>query len=316
MKHKNTKTSIYWKHFISILFSGILFITTNLSMAQGANGGLTINNCYQFLNVDDPTEDFNVLKGQKLWFNYAENYWPKALSIKTVDVNNVEKVWSVEDYNGSGLKGDYPYWFHPYTTDEGLDVVPLKRYSGSAEGYIKNRYAFSVGEDVKTIELKIWGFPENGEEHLLEHKVTMDVLSIEEAFSFTNPLNESCFTFENFHVNLSSVLDGFCGDAIGYLWQVPPLANPNNQIDPIKLEFKEPISLSTLDGYCESCINATASSSLPEPVPCGCSNFSIDINIKPCQSTEPRPIECPDLNFSLPIDICCDCDVRNWNDND
>jgi hypothetical protein len=105
--------------------------------------------------------------------------------------------------------------------------------------------------------------PENGEEHLLEHKVTMDVLSIEEAFSFTNPLNESCFTFDNFHVNLDDMLDGFCGIATGYLWQVPPLANPNNQIDPIQLDFKYQTSLSTIDGYCENCIHATVSSSFP-----------------------------------------------------
>jgi hypothetical protein len=63
----------------------------------------------------------------------------KALSIKTVDVNDVEKVWSVEDYNGSGLKGDYHIGFILILQTK-VRCGPIEEVFRISWGYIKNRF--------------------------------------------------------------------------------------------------------------------------------------------------------------------------------
>ena len=53
--------------------------------------------------------------------------------------------------------------------------------------------------------------------------------------------------------------------------------------------------------------HCTSPPHLPEPVPCRCINFDLDIILDPCGGNH---ILCPPIHLKKEVEICCSCDVR------
>ena len=303
--HDQTKPFVSLTGIKTSLFL-ILSLCHNFSLGQNEVSTYSLQNCYQLL-LGQENDEYNVLSGLDLWFNFNENSWPDYVQFITEDFHGNINHFDVQDYVDAGLLKD-PFGIG-YSPD-GYDniVVGLKALTEGGV-FAKNIYTFRFKSDVKKATIRVFNETDNPVTLDLDRELTLNFMNLSEAFLLKPGNDESCLTFENFNVNLENSLDGFCGKTKASLWQVPPIKNAQNQIDPIKVELGINQEIEIENDWCNNCMDATANPSEPDPVPCGCTNFMMNITITPCQG-HTMPDNCPSLEFQLPVTVCCVCDVR------
>jgi len=122
---------------------------------------------------------------------------------------------------------------------------------------------------------------------------------------------KSCLTFDDYAFDLNFLnLDGMC--VIPTYKLTSKSQYPGYLGLPLNWE-SIPFSSSTWPNIPANCANepngpeCTANGNEPEPVPCKCINFDLEIKLDACNGDY---IECPTIVINRDIKICCSCDVR------
>jgi hypothetical protein len=149
----------------------------------------------------------------------------------------------------------------------------------------------------------------------------------EDIFEFAPPIQDSCFTFDNFKMRFNPKINGLCKEPIIHL--IYPTGIGVNTIDSIRIFEYQYVPPPAIGGpsyfvqtypqnYCQDILTSTLPypQNYPNRIPAGCMTFNIRIRLRPCDIpfnvTYPN---CPDLIINKPIEICCSCDIRTPNPN-
>lgn len=172
-----------------------------------------------------------------------------------------------------------------------------------------NNGEISFPPDVKRIEFRVASFEGSSQRYSLGLTTTLDILETHEAFQLVNAGDE-CFTFDDFRPNVLTNLDGFCGN---YTAQIQ--SNQNS----VSSDYDLDIALGTLNDLsssenCDSlCSIVIADYTVSDPVPCGCKIVKIKVTLEPCWL--PGKELCLDIIMTMGAMTCCECDVREVNNN-
>lgn len=220
--------------------------------------------------------------------------------------------WHFElwDWEGAGLVVDFDAMgllrngHHMY-----LDMVSAKYYDN--EVYHYNTNLFYLGDSVKS--LTITPVAISGGVYSYGARIHIDLKTPQEAFTFES-IDDNCFTFDDFSVVYSTILDNLCHPPDARLKSVPP-SLPGWQLYNEAVDWGSSRTIPTPENFCpDECTGATAPYTTPDPVPCGCIPFELEITLYPCdempQVEPPQAFACPPLTFTVPLEICCECDVR------
>ena len=252
--------------------------------------------------MDGPSEIFNMLESSKYKFVYPSvGSGVDYFRIQTFDQDGYELSY---DYSGL-VTSEFPLATH---SRGGFDVVTASTVVGGNQ--IFNQEEFSFDTDVKSVLITPYHWTGSAPNQTLDptnYSATLNIKTGAEAFGF-EPTNSTCYTFDNFATTYSNILDGFCGEVSGEVSIVPPVPPGWSSVFSQTFNIEGNTDISTPVDYCiTTCGNATAHYYEPDPVPCGCIDFNLDITILPCDAMSEV---CPNYNFSIAIEICCTCDVR------
>lgn len=171
-----------------------------------------------------------------------------------------------------------------------------------------NTNMITLPSNVKSFEIIILN-PGSDYDFVIETKSTVNILTLEDAFTLTNSNGQDCQTFDNFNMSYVNNLDGFCGSVKGKLRRLPSdITDPADPLNELGFVFS---NQSDLSPWAEHCLGPDQDIIIEprpnEPVPWGCQTFVMELIIEPCWV---RPVECEDLIISEEIEICCTCDAR------
>lgn len=291
------KKLFYFKVLAVLCFS----LSSKLIFAQGVNGFIAVHSCYQTVVFDGPAKSFNMLESTKYKFSYPATSTVDYFRIQTYDANGFELTY---DYNGL-VTTDFPLAIH---STGGFTVVTASTVVGGSQ--IFNQELFSFDSDVKSVLITPYHWTGTAPNETLDpsnYTATFNLKTGAEAFSF-EPTGNSCYTFDNFATSYSNILDGFCGTLSAQVSIVPPVPAGWSPVFSQTIDLNGTTDITTPTNYClDECGNMTAPYYLPDPVPCECIDFKLDITVSPCTDMQS---DCPDLDFSIDIEICCSCDVR------
>jgi hypothetical protein len=295
-KQQTANSKLYLILVFLLCFGGLI--------AQNGNQSLKLTNCFQTVDLDGGTK--NIIPFVDYQFLQTGASFYDLVSIEAFDINGIQTT-----FNYDGLtEPPFQLWLNvPISTPPDPAIV----HKDAVELYINgqnNTGKFSFGNDVDYIVITPLNVDESGNV-FSTIPTTLQFTTLLEAITFES--EQSCFTFDNFKLNLDNILDGFCGDYHFDLkkhWS--DIADPN---DPANVHEDLNIGVETdlinFDDHCAECLGMSAEppSVNPDPVPCGCRTFEIDLTIEPCPAYLPE--DCDDLHIFTQIDICCECDIRS-----
>ncbi|MFT5725453.1 MAG: hypothetical protein ACI9JN_002578 [Bacteroidia bacterium] len=284
-------------------------------MAQGpTSSGYALESCYHLLSPSAANPSLNVLNLGDFEFKYSSNAGaqPDHIRIKMYDQLGEFMGYN---YHSIGIADDmFPVIAHP---DHGI-VVAANAFDVGSGLWVLNRNTFRFPEEVTRVEITTFHWTGDAGSKTLDpsnRKLTLNLLNGEQAFTL-EPTNGSCFTFDNFHMKYSHILDGFCGylsDPVLTLAPPPPNGSGWNDQFTQDIDFNRSIQISQPQwqggaSWCDDeCQNATSPYYITQPVTCGCVDFTVKLVLSPCPTSSEN---CPPLNLELPLKICCDCDIR------
>ncbi len=274
-----------------------------------------IESCYQKIDiasaVGNPKKVLN-LNGQTT-FKFGQTGNPSS------GVNLITDKIRIQVLDANGIVGDLFNLGGGHSLSDGIfnwvwigDSIPLIEIKKNIEGadYIVNPNVFTFGNITGTI---ITTYDQN---NTIRESINLEfVNNLEDAFAFSPGNSASCYTFDPFKMEFSTVLDNLC-EGVDVKLNIPfgspasSFFSPNYSVSFNDLfgrysYFKTTNLTRTMNNgnWCEQC-NNIAAEWVPEPVPCGCVDFDLHITLKSCK-------DCPDLDLILSIPICCSCDIRS-----
>ncbi len=312
MNFLNSKNTLRLASFI------VLLSISSFTFGQGTNGptspGYTLESCYHLLSPSNTGKTLNVLNTGTFHFNYTNNAGarPDHIRIKMYDAMHGFLGYN---YQSIGIADNvFPAFYHPYFGE--LITV-------TANDEVNNNLTFNTNPinfppEAALVEITTYHWTGDAGSQTLDennYKMTLNLLDVNDAFTL-NSGDKDCFTFDDFLVDISHSLDGFCGNIINTeIESKPPFPDGSGWDDtynePIVLGVSTSLSQPVNDEgktWCEQDVNTqTADWNLPDPVPSGCLEFNFKFKITPCNAADAN---CPDIELAIPITICCSCDVR------
>lgn len=312
MKYLNSKIKLKSVGFI------VLLALSTLTYAQSPNGptsiGYSLESCYHLLTPSNTNNTLNVLNVGAFNFKFSNNAGarPDHIRIKMFDDNGN---FIGYNYHEIGLADDvFTVTQHPdhgvLVSVVGFDVVNAK--------WVINQNKMLFPENATTVEITAYHWTGDAGNQTLDpnnFKLRFNLFKAEDAFTL-EPWEDDCFTFDNFNMRYTHILDGFCGslsNPIITLIPPPPSGSGWNE------DFTQQVFFNTLTNinqphwqggvsWCDdACMDATAPHYITNPVTCGCVDFEVKVMLEPCPT---GPADCPPVEIVLPLKICCDCDVR------
>jgi hypothetical protein len=312
-KPKNIKT--FTTNFKAAFFTVLFGSTITTAFSQGTtSSGYSIESCYQIILPSNANPTLNVLRAGTFGFKYTNNAGarPDQIRIKMYDQMGGFLGY---DYHGIGIADDlFTVSLHP---DHGV-LVAVEGWDEWAGKWVVNRNSMIFPDDVATVEISTFHWTgDQGNQTLDEstRKLRFNLISLEDAFTLESQ-DGSCFTFDNFNVSISNMLDGFCGTLINPILSIappPPIGSGWSSTFTKSIPFHTPLAIdlpTNSNGltWCEEkCTDVTAPAHSTYPVPCGCVDFFVDLKLAPCPTSD---ADCPIIDLRIPISVCCDCDVR------
>lgn len=191
---------------------------------------------------------------------------------------------------------------------DSVPLIEIKKDIGLPD-YVVNTNSFTFGDTESATITTYSGMTINETVHI------SFINDLSSAFQTTPANSASCYKFNPFSMDFSTLLDDLCEgvDIELSLPQNSPAASyfppnysytDNGIFGPFSVEKTINISDNIPFGnWChDACYNIGAPPG-PEPVPCGCVDFNLKITLKSCKN-------CPDLDVNTTIPICCSCDIR------
>lgn len=296
----------------------VLLVTSTASFGQGTTGttssGYNIQSCYHVLNPSNSNPTLNVLNTGGFKFNYSNNAGARPDYVKIVTYDK-SGVFMGFNYHSMGIAdGTFHIAQHPVHGD----LVAVMGYDVYEDLWVKNNNTFTFPEGAESVEITTYHWTGNvGQETLDEssYKLTFNLIDPSQAFSL-DPTEQGCFTFDNFTIGYSHILDGFCGYLSNPKLSIappPPTGSGWNANFTQQLFFNTQTTINQPHwqggtSWCDdACTGVTAPHYISDPVPCGCVDFDVTVELTPCPTAD---ADCPIVEIKLPISICCDCDVR------
>jgi hypothetical protein len=298
--------------FIFTLFCGNSF-------GQGPNppgGSYWIENCYQEGEINTLiTREF------KMWTetNYIEII-PRDHSGNILPLFNAI-TWSLVDYdtiqqNGYGFFSDLPFATYIEETESWVySSIEAFLTFNTENGDFSDWFSFS--EEVKTVTINLLNW--NGILGAYTgNPIEINFEDPEDLINVTIP--EECQTLDDFVFFATHNIEGLCEPLVYNMIlpnHIPNSSSTNNKkIFPFSgSPFQESNSLEYYEDYCyNECFDPHLPeyplSLNPNPIPCGCITFDLEITIKPCSHMPSPPCEDKILETTYPFTLCCSCDLR------
>jgi hypothetical protein len=119
---------------------------------------------------------------------------------------------------------------------------------------------------------------------------------------------DDCNRYNNFSLSAPISLPGFCGGIEFSIKRKPENITDPNAVNEVLLSGFSNLDLLALAPDCEDCYPLSAPHYYPNPVPCGCEEYNLEVTLTPC----PTQL-CPPLLGILNenVTICCSCDIRS-----
>ncbi len=303
----------------STLLLSLFFTAAALSGQTGDGGGhgspspyVYIKTCFQVLNITEDNLSFSIL-------NNGTSFRINGVPISSLPTYFLIEEWDINGadvYNYNELSdADYSVYNHPTTGDELIEYN--KQINGS---WAVNNNLFHFDSEVTRIVFTEYRDDPNNPGQLVPgFKTTLNVRNPEDIFeawrwngsSSGAPPTEKCLEFNDFLLDVTNDLPGFCSNlSAGDITLTPPtpVGWPSNFSHAVQIKDFQNRTVPTPENYCEDkCSEMEAPPNHPEPVPCGCIEFDLEIILEPCDDAN---FPCPTLNFTIPLTICCTCDVR------
>jgi hypothetical protein len=308
------------------LSAGLVFTLSAIVGVTNANTNFVTNgfikNCYQKVDLSQQGVTFNFLNiGGAGVFNFGSDGMPPHTGFKTEFIRIQVMEYGSSSYQdlytlGGGLSLQDATFNWVNHTNNGLTfpVIEMKKYTQGMD-YVINTNSFTFGS-YQSVKLTII-------EQSNSHDINLNLFeTLNEVITLVPSDGRTCFTFDPFSLDVSTILDGLCsGVGSGSSIKLTPSANspilpyltsPFPFIDEIGLSglYKSDNSQLYIDNttWCDQCINMVAEWYLPDPVPCGCADFDLEFTLYPCVGSSSN---CPPIVLTKTIQICCSCDIRS-----
>jgi hypothetical protein len=285
-----------------------LLILNLFSFAQEPTGGIRLVNCFQNVDVSS-SGAYNFLKGDFRFDVIGTNSNLDYISIEAFDEN------------GDLLQLD-PNWYGLYDSDLGYipKRIVIQKETSSGFQYLTwktaldmyvvpngaNNKWFSIPDEVSKLKIKTYTNVVDTL-HIEGTEIEMNFLSYEESLNLEINNGSSCLSYNNFNLDYSLNVSGFCGNLTSKIKTLPnTIGEPEFSQD---YEFGQTENLEHRAAHCAECLNVSALPYPvnPNPVPCGCRTYQLEVTYQACSAMYP----CPDVTFIKEISICCNCDVRS-----
>ena len=309
-----------------MLSSCLIFILSAVVGVTNANTNFITNgfikNCYQKVDLSQQGVTFNLLNiGGAGVFNFGSNGMPPHTGFKTEFIRIQVMEYGSSSYQdlytlGGGLSLQDATFNWVNHTNNGLTfpVIEMKKYIEGSSNYVINTNSFTFGS-YQSVKLTII-------EQSNSHDINLNLFeTLDEVITLAPSDNKSCFRFDPFSLDVTTILDGLCvGVGTGSKVKLSP--KPNSPIIPYlgsPFPYEEVVILNGLNKsdeveyyinnstWCDQCINFFVRWDHPVPVPCGCADFDLEFTLYPCIDSSPN---CPPLVLNKTIQICCSCDIR------
>lgn len=289
-------------HFLTFILVAFCTMNFTTSLAQGADGDVYIENCYQRIKLDGGS--YRLLRSE---FKIS----------RTGTTRKGDYVWFQGlDRNGNAVLYNDTRIFQGYSAT-GKEIIPImpdvvykwqESYIGSDVYYKYPRYEMGLGNlyhpekgfahdwyftylvnnpNVVSFKVYLISYDEELDEYNYGEKGmnTFQIIDEDNIFDPEIGTDQGCLTFDNFQINSTINLDGRCGKVEN------ELALPSNGIDPPEVisdgfEFGDYTSFPHLGDHCDECINTTTHYGNPNPVACGCKDFVLKTSLMPCLDKE------------------------------
>ena len=282
----------------------------------GTNNQPTLITCYQTIRLDS-AGSYNILKtgGQR---KFTITHGGNCCSYRYF------QIWAKNKY--SGLWGNQ--WFDQFPRSYYPILNPNTGVSDSIEIFEVTAFTnWTTGElDLYDSEADsfIINFITENEEYeggplvkSLSRISNVKLNFVEETKNFIlSPKNgKTCFTFDDFNLNLNNMLSGFCGGIVNSKIKLADssynsLGLPGNWSRNIDLSESIGTRIPAICGTDPNIDPCSVYGNPPYPVPCNCLAFKFEFEITSCLGNE---LECPNIKVSIPLKICCKCDARSNN---
>lgn len=281
-----------------------------------------IENCYQRMDLgaNDGTVNFLNLGGNGQ-FRFGQIGNPPHITLTTsfvrIEVSDISGNYNDLFNLGGGLSlSDVNFDWVDYTYDgDTFPVIQIKNTQGGGSYTVNNNW-FTFG-NVPSARLTIFeaGYPVSTDINFYN--------TLDEALTFQPGNNGSCYKFNEFNLNSITELDGLCNPIGGSTVNITPLPGspiesylqPNFSLTFEVFRFSDKSTASNAiintGDWCDQCIGLGVPAG-PNPVPCGCADFTFTYTLLPCDGA---PAECQPLTVTKTIQICCQCDIRSPENN-
>ncbi|MFT5157073.1 MAG: hypothetical protein ACI9NN_001093 [Bacteroidia bacterium] len=238
-------------------------------------------------------------------FGASPDYWH-------IERYNGVDQWKPVDYLSSGLSNSV--FNQVYDPASGKVLVEAIDHESSSQVFNSN--VFDLGDDLEYPYIIFTPYHITPNPNTLDpgnNTLTAHIKPPSELITFKPGDDEECYNFNNMNVWKIHDIEGFCGFINGGISIAQPVPAGFDPSFSTTFDFNNSFSLEEPLTHCDDCIIATAPASNPDPVPCGCVKYTLEIRIEPCTEAPPG---CEALEFTEEIQVCCRCDVREEFPND
>ncbi len=273
-------------------------------LSQDVNGCSYLENCFQLIYLDGGEYTF---LDTKMRFGTGGT----SNDLDFVNIIPFDKNGNKITYDYAGLVGEGYYM--------GLDDVLFLDENGEiiskrlntmemrdTQGALNSKW-FAFDENIGSAEITSITLNDDGTLQAI-NTTKINFVGVEDIIDIDL---QKCRTFEDFHLDLNTTVDGFCGDLKAFLSTHPRDAELGWKNISQQISVNGVSNVSDLQHHCN--LSEDNDMTYRQAYPSGCENYHLELRIIPCRF---RSLEdCTDHLLKFEVKICCKCEEEHTLDD-